>query len=662
VAVRTLPLRPEPIAGEAIDSWLEFLAHRYDVTWSEFRRALGSVLPKDRYPDRWVFRLTDDQLRVISESTGVQPVKLKAMTLESYPPIASGYNSLTGQVVSKFPWRHVHASRFCPRCLEEDGGRWQIAWRMVWFFACPKHQCLLAELCPECSAPQRSFITASLIPRPGRCWAPVGESDRRLIGSRCAADLSVAPFHELAEDHPAISAQSTISQAILDNSDFGIYQQLRAPLPEILADLRALGGWFLSQAGRTGMEALIPEGLAAACVDRGEAVRMPVSYMLASASPAASTAAALTAAMAILSRPDVDSAAQLLASVLGSASKAPLADRINRRGQRPALETSDGLRAVLIAASDTRLRNTTQLRNLSGTAVPRRPSRNSAALKRLATRIPTMFWPTLTLRLVEESNTLRAARPALSAALLMVGHDTRVEEAIELLRSPQSPPAMTMALGKIAQSSNWTDIRHALYRLSDYLRVEGCPIDYKRRRELSLSQLLPKKEWEAICERTGTRVEGHSIARWFLAERISGTQVPLWSGFPSESKDYASALRFPLRLTPELSQALATYSLEFLAAQGIVAEPPQWRPPAALFAGLELPSRGTESIDVNELHRLVNLRRRVQIPLREIPERLGTNIERTRILCEEFPAPRVPRGQTVDEAYPPANYGSLGVK
>jgi hypothetical protein len=74
-----------------------------------------------------------------------------------------------------------------------------------------------------------------------------------LIGSRCAADLAVAQVHDLAEDHPAISTQSTISRAILDNRyDFGIYRQLRAPLQEILADLRALGGWFLSQAGRSG--------------------------------------------------------------------------------------------------------------------------------------------------------------------------------------------------------------------------------------------------------------------------------------------------------------------------------------------------------------------------------------------------------------------------
>lgn len=101
-----------------------------------------------------------------------------------------------------------------------------------------------------------------------------------------------------------------------------------------------------------------------------------------------------------------------------------------------------------------------------------------------------MFWPTLTLRLVEDSSTLRAARPALSAALLMVGHDTKVEEVIDLLKSSQSPAAMTLALRKIAESRDWGDIRLALYRLSDYLRVEGCPIDYKRRRELSLRQLL----------------------------------------------------------------------------------------------------------------------------------------------------------------------------
>ena len=59
VAVRTLPLRVAPVAGEAIDSWLEATAHRCSVTWAELRAALGPVLPATVYPDEWIGRLTD---------------------------------------------------------------------------------------------------------------------------------------------------------------------------------------------------------------------------------------------------------------------------------------------------------------------------------------------------------------------------------------------------------------------------------------------------------------------------------------------------------------------------------------------------------------------------------------------------------------------------
>jgi len=49
---------------------------------------------------------------------------------------------------------------------------------------------------------------------------------------------------------------------------------------------------------------------------------------------------------------------------------------------------------------------------------------------------------------------------------------------------------MTLALGKIAASQYWPNIRLALYRLSDYLQIHGSPIDYQRRRELPLDALL----------------------------------------------------------------------------------------------------------------------------------------------------------------------------
>ena len=39
--VRTPPLRVSPAAGEAIDSWLERIAHRCRVTWQELRITQG---------------------------------------------------------------------------------------------------------------------------------------------------------------------------------------------------------------------------------------------------------------------------------------------------------------------------------------------------------------------------------------------------------------------------------------------------------------------------------------------------------------------------------------------------------------------------------------------------------------------------------------------
>ena len=44
MTTRTLPLRVEPLPGEAIDSWLECVARRSNVTWGELRVALGMVL------------------------------------------------------------------------------------------------------------------------------------------------------------------------------------------------------------------------------------------------------------------------------------------------------------------------------------------------------------------------------------------------------------------------------------------------------------------------------------------------------------------------------------------------------------------------------------------------------------------------------------------
>lgn len=460
----------------------------------------------------------------------------------------------------------------------------------------------------------------------------------------------------MGEDHPALLAQKTINDAILLNrTNFGIYGQLNTTLPEILADFRAIGSWLQSKAGRPALEALIPSDLTREYAALPEPIPRINKAGWDRASPAAGTAAALTAAMAILGLPGIEASAAVLDSVWPRENRLALTDRVYDR-QRAGANTSLGLQAVAIYVRDPQLRATRQLRNRSGTALPRRPGRDMATAKAMAACIPTIFWAALAIRLTESSPGLRATRPALSVAVLMVGNGIRVEEAMELLACPQSVQGVTTALRLIGESRHWPNIRLAINRVSDYLHRNGSPIDYQRRREMSLEALLPQTDWNEICRLTATRNDGCAIARWYLAERISGKQVPLSSGRVGESKDYPASQRFPLRLTPELRDALMGYAEQFLVMHGIDGEPPEWRPPAEeLFDGLELPCQALEAVDTNELHRLVNLRRRMQIPLRAITRQIGMNLDKLRILCEEYPAPRIPRGVALSDAFPIAS-------
>ena len=62
-----------------------------------------------------------------------------------------------------------------------------------------------------------------------------------------------------------------------------------------------------------------------------------------------------------------------------------------------------------------------------------------------------------------------------------------------------------------------------------------------------------------------------------------------------------------------------------------------------LLDGLGLPGVGTGTIDINELHRLVNLQRHGRLSLSAILQRLGITAEVFRQACEEHPTPRDPR-------------------
>jgi TniQ len=84
-AARSLPLRLQPRSGEALDSWLEALAHRHRTRWSDMLSAVGlqqDLLRRDHAS--WLVKLTESELDAIAAVTGVHPAGLQSMTLSRF--------------------------------------------------------------------------------------------------------------------------------------------------------------------------------------------------------------------------------------------------------------------------------------------------------------------------------------------------------------------------------------------------------------------------------------------------------------------------------------------------------------------------------------------------------------------------------------------------
>lgn len=148
---RSLPIRCAPYPGEALDSWLEFLAARLNCPFMDVLSALGlpnrdpalaaPVLP------RWTTLATPDELAAIAEVTGVTEDVLVAMTLQPFDGHAVVISPEQRRVHRQVLWGRA-GSRFCPACLADNGGRWPVTWRLGWSFACARHHVLLADRCP----------------------------------------------------------------------------------------------------------------------------------------------------------------------------------------------------------------------------------------------------------------------------------------------------------------------------------------------------------------------------------------------------------------------------------------------------------------------------------------------------------------------------------
>ena len=168
-----IPIRMPPLPGEALDSWLETYACLLHVAVRDIFALAGvdwdRVTSDEPQHKPWLYQLDQPDLAALSAVTGIPAATLAGMTLARYE--GTGLAAVTAAPgLPRTPrwWRQPIGSRYCPRCLAANGGRWMLTWRIPWTFACTSCQVLLADTCPDCGRRHRRTRTGQPR-RPGRC-------------------------------------------------------------------------------------------------------------------------------------------------------------------------------------------------------------------------------------------------------------------------------------------------------------------------------------------------------------------------------------------------------------------------------------------------------------------------------------------------------------
>lgn len=629
--VRALPIRVLPVPGEALDSWLEALAARYQSSWGDLLDAVGlggSAGTALGLRLRRSLPATND-LSTISQATGVSMPVLRAMTpARGLCPGATDEETLD---------LLLPRSRFCPHCLADSGGRWQLWWRLRWAFVCPTHRCLLLDVCPKClKAPRSHALNRQLVPTPGQCLNPAldagggGRNPRR-----CHEDLTAAVTVKLPRDHTVLDAQRTILSAIVHPAICtGIYRAEPVSPAQYLRDVKAVGMRALRYGSAHDLRAALAPSELDAVLQSAVDTCVKDRPHTAEASPwtAAGTAVAACVAVPVLSADSISTAGERMGWLIRSARSGDVA--VNPARGEWARDTSATLASVRLSALTPHLKAFHQLKYRCHSSRPRLPL-PPVSLHR---SVPALFWYRWAAPVSDIDVGFEQLRLGLSTALMVTAGHQRLLDSSALVGGVISGSGATRVLHALFLRDDWTEIATMVTGLTDYLEDHPAPIDYERRRRLPTDGLLPEPVWRDISRRFGVS-EGRGrrllLMRCWLYERIVGSPGRTCP-HAVDDKQFRSTLNdLPRRLFPELVEALDDVARQYLDAHGMDHEPVVWTPPN--HACDDWMSRPRREVDIADLHRLVRSRDRY---LGDIAVDLGTSIDVAREALNESPAPR----------------------
>ena len=604
---RTLPLRVPPVPGEALDSWLEALARRSQVTVGTLTAALGWPLPAS--PGALVAGIPDQVLRRLEHQAGLAAGRLDDAVLDRYLPLG--------------PVRR-RGSRYCPSCLAERDGRWPLSWRLGWVFACTTHDVLLCDTCPSCGqAPRGRAGRAGLNP-PGSCASTIKRHEY------CGADLRQVTPTRLTPGHPVLTAQHWTGILLtLDDTQ---------PAGNVvtLGDLGIVGSWVLRQAPADWFAGLGPLALAAWREWNQQppaAGRQPGRFPPASA---ALTAALAATAMTVLTGSGEQAIAQI---------RALLPPRAGPRRPRPAglpaprwRTLSATARGRFLRALDPDLGPADRIRYRTGTPEARIPDDPPGLLAARARAIPQLLWPDWAIRLMPARGFAPGPfRSTIAACLLLPGRATGT--AITALHGYRSALATGTVLRALADGGHDT-VLTAISCLAGYLDTSGSPIDYQHRRDLIPAGTITMSQWRDLCYGAAAHpgeARRHRDAQRYLFQLLTGADLhdPRHALAFTTGNDYSHYQAFAGTLPTGLRDALHGHAAALLHDLGI-GEPLTWAPPPGCCARLTLPGPEPDDIDLDAASRLIITGK---LPVTDAAARLGTTTGHVRLALEHIPRP-----------------------
>jgi TniQ len=218
--IRPLPSRPWPLNSDGPEAFAGYVERSgalqllpLSVTTLLTRSGVIAEDLQSALPSGYGVDLTDAQVTSFARTHTLPEGAVRGMLLRRYDGVAFDLTGLdvtdpkSVRRVASREWASFTGSAYCPACLG-DRAVWNLEWKL-WFSAvCPRHGCLLVDLCPSCARRPGNFrdetggmpLYATRPVRPGVCLNPpaTGLGGEGRLAAPCGHVLSTTPVLDIS--------------------------------------------------------------------------------------------------------------------------------------------------------------------------------------------------------------------------------------------------------------------------------------------------------------------------------------------------------------------------------------------------------------------------------------------------------------------------------